>query len=487
MFSDLLIQGNSPLWEKYKVWLVYLISFLYICLNACLIYRDIYWSLLLPVLLVLLYFYFYRLDVILLLTTCLTPLAINVVQYELGAGISLPTEPLLFGVLLLFMLKLFFRNDVDREVWKHPISIIILLQLFWMLITSLTSQIPIVSFKFLITRLWFVVPFFFLGTHLFKKIIHVRLFIWLYAVPLIGVIIYTVYQHYLWGFQEEPGHWVMYPFYNDHTAYGAILALFIPVFTGFMFSRIYKPSTRFFSAIILIVFVVALILSYCRAAWISTLIAFAAYLIILFRIKFKWLALSGILLVIFFMLFQNEIWDVLERNKQGTSGNFVEHVQSISNISTDDSNLERINRWQSAIRMFQDRPVFGFGPGTYQFEYAPYQLSQEKTTISTNAGDRGNAHSEYIGPLAEEGIPGMLLMVILVIYVLIVGIRVYHQAKTPEIKIIGLTVLLGLVTYFSHGVLNNFLDTDKASVPVWGFIAILVAFDIYNQKKEGTS
>jgi hypothetical protein len=49
-------------------------------------------------------------------------------------------------------------------------------------------------------------------------------------------------------------------------------------------------------------------------------------------------------------------------------------------------------------------------------------------------------------------------------------------------------LMLGLVTYFTHGVLNNYLDTDKASVPVWGFIAIIVAIDIYfapnNEEKE---
>ena len=35
---------------------------------------------------------------------------------------------------------------------------------------------------------------------------------------------------------------------------------------------------------------------------------------------------------------------------------------------------------------------------------------------------------------------------------------------------------------FIHGVLNNYLDTDKASVPFWGFIAILVALDLYHRK-----
>jgi putative inorganic carbon (HCO3(-)) transporter len=34
--------------------------------------------------------------------------------------------------------------------------------------------------------------------------------------------------------------------------------------------------------------------------------------------------------------------------------------------------------------------------------------------------------------------------------------------------------------------LNNFLDTDKAFVPFWGFIAMLVAIDVYHKKKGET-
>ena len=39
---------------------------------------------------------------------------------------------------------------------------------------------------------------------------------------------------------------------------------------------------------------------------------------------------------------------------------------------------------------------------------------------------------------------------------------------------------LSLITYMAHGFLNNFLDTDKLSVPFWGFIAIIVALDVYH-------
>ncbi len=113
-----------------------------------------------------------------------------------------------------------------------------------------------------------------------------------------------------------------------------------------------------------------------------------------------------------FFAFQHQILDRLEKNKQDSSANFIEHVQSIANITSDASNLERINRWQAAIRLFNDRPVFGWGPGTYQFVYSPYQRSKEKTIISTNLGDKGNAHSEYLGPLAEMGFIGMLIVLV---------------------------------------------------------------------------
>src|SRR5439155_23057429 len=119
-----------------------------------------------------------------------------------------------------------------------------------------------------------------------------------------------------------------------------------------------------------------------------------------------------------------------------------------------------------------------------QFKYAPFQHSNEMTIISTNAGDRGNSHSEYIGPLAESGVLGTVTFILIIISVIYRGTMFYLRAKDKETRLVTLGVLLGLITYFVHGAMNNFLDTDKASVPFWGFIAILTALDVYHQKKS---
>ncbi|MBP6979342.1 MAG: O-antigen ligase family protein [Bacteroidales bacterium] len=471
--------------EKYKLKWVYLISALFVLLTIGLILMErYYFALLVPLLLIITLLYIFTLDKVLLLVVFLTPLAVNVRDIDIGVGISIPTEPLLFGVLVLFILRLLYRNDYDRKILRHPVSIIIMINLLWILFTSLTSEIPLVSFKFFIARLWFVIPFYFLGILLFRKIDNIKLFNWLYIIPLLAVIGYTIYNHSKLGFDEEAGHWVMTPFYNDHTAYGAILALFIPVFTGFIFDRSYTRTMRLASAGVLMVLILALILSFSRAAWISLAAVFIIYLIILLRIKFRYILLTIGVFIGIFIMFKWEILDALEKNKQDSSANFIEHVQSISNISSDASNLERINRWQSAIRMYRERPFWGWGPGTYQFLYAPFQRTKEKTIISTNFGDMGNAHSEYIGPLAESGLPGMLITVALVISFFITGLRVYKEAATPQVKLLAMITLLGLMTYFIHGILNNFLDTDKASVPVWSMIGILVALDLYHRKRH---
>lgn len=473
--------------EKAKITSVYVLTVLFLLVNFFLVLqKDFYWLLLLPLVLIVMYYYLYALDKVLLMITFLTPLAVNISDLEMGLGVSLPTEPLMFGVLLLFMANLIFESKYDRKIANHPISYVIYLSLFWMLITTMTSEMPVVSIKYMLARLWFVIPFYFVAALLFRKKSNIRLFLWLYIIAMVVVVLYTIVQHSEYGFEEEAGHWVMSPFYNDHTAYGAALALFFPVIVGFIFYPGASRRNRILSVIVFVVFTVGLILSFGRAAWISVVVAFGVFVIIMLKIRFYWLAMVVTVVFSVLFIFQQQIIDRLEKNKQDSSANYIEHIQSIYNITSDASNLERINRWQAALRMYEDRPVFGWGPGTYQFMYAPYQRSKEKTIISTNLGDKGNAHSEYLGPLSEMGMPGMLIVLLLLIVVINSGLRVYKKGNR-EVKYLSLMVTLGLITYFTHGILNNFLDTDKLSVPFWGFIAVIVALDVFHTNNNEIS
>ena len=147
--------------------------------------------------------------------------------------------------------------------------------------------------------------------------------------------------------------------------------------------------------------------------------------------------------------------------------------------------MERLNRWSCAISMFEERQLLGFGPGTYAFEYARFQHPDNLTIISTNFGDQGNAHSEYLGPMAEMGVFGLLSMVLIVIAIFYKSITLYNRwpAEDKQMRVLLLAMILALVTYFVHGFLNNYLDTDKAAVPIWSFCAAFIGLEIGLKKK----
>ncbi|MEI8047727.1 MAG: O-antigen ligase family protein [Bacteroidota bacterium] len=470
--------------EKLKISIVYLVTAIFVLLNTYLVYKEVYFGILIPIAVIMIIMYIFSLEKILLLAVFVTPLAIDIGDYDLGVSISVPSEPLLIGILFLLILKILLEGGVERRIIRHPVTLAILFNLSWMLITAITSDIPLVSFKYLLSRLWFIIPIYFGGLMLFRTKSNIRLFVWAYAAALIIVIFYTTWVHMGYGFSEKAGHWVMTPFYNDHTAYGVILALFIPMMVGLSIDKTVSRNQRVLALIAAVIMLVALYLSYSRAAWVSVGFAIGVLVLVKLHIKFKWIAFSVTGLLLIFFTFQFEILDKLQKNKQDASANFIEHLQSISNISSDASNLERINRWQAALRMFSERPLVGWGPGTYQFEYAPFQRAQEKTIISTNLGDMGNSHSEYIGPLAESGMPGLISVILILITVIYTGLNVYKKSGNSQTRLIALSATLALITYFVHGIMNNFLNTDKASVPFWGFVAIIVALDLYYSSSE---
>ena len=467
--------------KKAKIAWLYLIAALFVAVGLFFVVKkNTYLFFALPVVLGVLLLYIFSLDKVLLLTAFTIPLSVNLKALEAGLAISLPAEPLLMGILVLFIAKMLYDGRYDQRVSHHPVAVVIYCMFAWMLVTTITSEMPVVSLKFILSRLWFVVPAFFLCALLFKDTKNIDRFIWLYIAGLCIVCVYTIIHHAQFGFDGDSAHWVMTPFYNDHTAYGAALAIYLILARTYVFLPGIKTGRKLLIIGIVLLLGLALMLSNCRAAWLSVIAALAVLVCVLLHIKFRWVATVVVVLVGLFFAFQNQIIDSLEKNNQDASGDLVENIQSITNISTDASNLERINRWQSAFRLFKERPVFGWGPGTYQFVYAPYQMSKEKTIISTNAGDGGNAHSEYFGPLAEQGLVGSLLVLTLVVVTVYYGLTTYRRCKNKRAKVLVLGATLAFISYFIHGFLNNFLDTDKLAVPVWSLAALIVAIDVYH-------
>ena len=449
---------------------------------------------LVPLALLVAWLFYVRLETGLLLMALLTPFAVNIALMP-GMELSMPVEPMMILFSFFFLFRVLVANNYDLRILRHPVSILLLASLAWWVVTSCTSRLPWVSFKYFIARLWFVLPFYFAAVQIFRNRERIAQFYWAYAIGL-GVVILIATSKTLGNFSDlQTLHRVMRPFYNDHTAYGCAIALMVPacfyffsgkwkVESGKRGCRTWNLSAFIFHLSVFILLCTGLFFSYCRAAWISVVAAAGVYVLVRMGMKVKWMVLLFGLGVGLFFVYQSDVLYKLGKNHQDSSYTLADQVKSISNISTDASNLERLNRWASAMRLWKESPVLGVGPGTYQFLYGSYQKSYQLSTISTNAGDLGNAHSEYIGPMTEQGLPGVLLVAALFLTTFATGVRVYRTAKDPAVGRMALAFTLSLLTYYVHGVFNNFLDTDKLSVPFWAFTAAVVALDLYSEKKE---
>lgn len=468
---------------------VVVFSVLYIILNAILTFNEFFWLNLLPLVLLLVYLLLFHFEVYLFILIALLPISLplNSLIKDSSFYLTIPSGLLIIIATIFFVLKIIFENSINKKILGHPVSVAIFINLIWVFITSLTSSLPLVSFRFLAYRIEFVLIFYFLFLLIFISYKKFYTFLWCFSLSFIFVIFYFINRLFTYGISNimRTANWVSKPFFPDHTSYATAMAMLLTVlgFSIFIYKRS-KISYKLFNLLIFVILLFGLIISYTRAAWFSLFVACCFIIPHLLKIKLKYSLTIVFVLIIGLWISWTQIQLSLINNHQQSSSNILKHLQSTTNVSSDASNLERINRWNSAFKMFKERPIFGFGPGTYSFMYAPYQATSDKTFISTNYGNLGNAHSEYLGPLSESGILGFLSILGIMLTSLFTASRVYFTSDKRKIKYLALALMIGLLSYDIHGIMNNFLDLDKLNCLFWGFTAMIVALDLYHNKNK---
>lgn len=426
----------------------------------------------------------FRKNLLLLAWWVLIPLSIPVM---LGGSKIAPSE-----ILLLFWVATplwqGFPKSMDK-VLRHPVSILLIIEIAVYALSTITSSMFAISAKRLILHSLYIVGAYFLFVPIFMERRNIlkmgtMLSLGLFPVLIISIIFMAQYQ-----FNSEVAPAAPRPFFSDHTEFGAFAALIFPLlFVAWNYSDRMKITISFWQKGSLLALFLAISFSFSRAVWLSVAATAALYLLINLGLRFRHLLFIIILSSGFLYQYGNEIYQVVLQNEAESSRQEVlEQLKSVGNVKSDVSNLERINRWKSAIKMFEERPVLGFGPGTYQFQYAPYQELRDKTVISSNFGDAGNAHSEYLMYLSETGIFGFLTFLILSLYLVRMGFQLYRNAKNETTRYLALGILLSLTTLLVHSLFNSFLETDKIGLPFYLFAAALVGLDLNNHSETTTT
>ncbi|MFT6334594.1 MAG: O-antigen ligase [Halioglobus sp.] len=407
------------------------------------------------------------------------------VEVYLGSfGTDLPTEPIMLGLtgiaILVFITKM---SSVSLRHLQHPISILIILHLGWMFFTCLFSRSPVISYKFFLAKLWYVIPFFFLSFHMIKDVANVHLIFKILSVFLTAAISIVLIRHAIDGFTFMGSHHVVRPIFRNHVNYSAIVVAVLP----FMWALYKNTESGYYKKaliLVLILFVFGTYFSYTRAAQLCVFISIGAFFI--FKYKLGKLAITGscivAVLLTTYLSINNKYLDFAPEFETTVAhkqfDNLIEATLKMEDVST----MERVYRWVAGSQMIQERPWTGFGPSSFYTHYTKYTVRSFETYVSDNP-EKSGIHSYYFMTLVEQGVIGLLIFLGLIFSVILGGERVYHQLNDEKTKRYIMAATLSTVVICALCLINDLIEADKIGPFFFLNASLIVIFDFKSRSK----
>jgi O-antigen ligase len=395
-------------------------------------------------------------------------------------GTDLPDEPLMVGLMLItFVYVLIKPQLLPTGFFANVIAVFLGIHLFSVFVTSITSVNGLVSTKVFLSKIWYVTTFTILTAIVIRTKADLRKLFWFIYLPLTGLIISVIIRHALQGFSFEDINKPMMPFFRNHVNYAAIVTIFLPFV--WLARKWYKPGTfthRLLSFSLLL-YVVAIYLSYTRTCYIALL--FIAPFVFIVKQKLMKPAFALVLLLAtvggIYLLSDNRYLDFAPDFEETVMHDgFNDHLSSTFE-GKDVSSMERVYRWVAILQMAKDKPIMGFGPGNFYPNYMHYTVTSFETYVSDNP-ERSTAHNYFLLILAEQGIVGLTAFVLFTIVLLVYGEMVYHRIKDQTDKQIVLVLLVVIAMVYVNLLLSDLLESDKVGPFYYIAIGLIISLDI---------
>ena len=218
--------------------------------------------------------------------------------------------------------------------------------------------------------------------------------------------------------------------------------VFVITLACFIFLSLKKQAVeRYLYLVLAAPFLVVLVLTYTRGAWLCLFIIF--FLIGLTRFRAFLLAGLG-LIIVFYIIFIP----------------FQERVNSLVSFSATDSTVWRLDLWRDALGYAQSRPLLGYGPGT-----APIVIGNNRSAILGSS----EPHNDYIKVLLETGAIGLAAYLALIINLLARLVQGFRNEQWPRRKLLFLFMFVFFVSLYLFSAGDNIL---KDSSLQWSFWAL---------------
>lgn len=140
--------------------------------------------------------------------------------------------------------------------------------------------------------------------------------------------------------------------------------------------------------------------------------------------------------------------------------------ESVARFSFADISFEiRVTTYLDALRIFTQKPLIGFGPGSFDLVYASL-----KEAPSSFAGRWDKAHNSYITLLFEQGVIGFSLYSVLCLSYLIYLVK--NRASNPLAFITGMSILVLVAT---HSLFDFSMEIYAVTLTVVAVLSICLA------------
>ena len=195
-------------------------------------------------------------------------------------GTDFPDELLMWLVSALFFCYWLYKpRSISRQVWSHPLILLLLLSIAWAIVCSLFSTQPLLSIKFLLAKGWYIGAFVIAPLILFRRKQMIRMAGWALSLAMIIVSLITLVRHGFYGYSFASINRSLEPYFRNHVNYSAMLVCVIPIIAGYR-SAVTSLSKKKITTVILVLLLLALFLSYARGAWLALFVGvFISWLI----------------------------------------------------------------------------------------------------------------------------------------------------------------------------------------------------------------
>ncbi len=396
-------------------------------------------------------------------------------------GLDFPDEPLMMASAGIGILLLIHKPLLLKSAWPaHSLTTVLLLLVCWGAVTSIYGVNTILSLKYLAAKCWYLIAFVAMPLLLLRKTKHWIMGAVCIAVPMTGLVIQSIARHAVLGFSFESVNLTVSPYFRNHVTYGAAVVVMLPLLAAAQ-PWVKQRGWKWTGRVLLILFLAAIILSYSRGAWLAIPVA----LVTVWAVRKKlvlWLlalALSGMTITAGWLLSNNRYLDYRpDYNKTIFHTDFEDHLTA-TYTGRDMSTTERFYRWIAATRMAAERPFMGVGPNNFYDSYKPYTASAFKTYVSHNP-EHSTVHNYFLLLLTEQGLPGLLLFVLL-LYLLFFHLqRQYHRETDPVYRRMLLAVTAILAMLVTVNFLSDLIETDKTG----SIFLLCIAFTVHTGLRQ---